>query len=114
MRIKTSSYASKHAGHSDYRIRLNADIDLDIPANAISLDAYRATLGHKVNHSNASNCEWDLMEHPRFGLIRAIISRGEIKKDEEILINYHMNLADSPEWYRKVWLKHQRCLISIH
>ena len=49
-----------------------------------------------------------MVEHPRFGLIRGISSQTPIKKDEEILINYQMNLADSPEWYRVVWLQHQR------
>jgi len=23
-------------------------------------------------------------------------------------VNYHMNLADAPEWYQQVWLQHQR------
>jgi len=48
------------------------------------------------------------VEHPRFGLIRGISSQIPIKKDEEILINYQMNLADSPEWYRVMWIRHQR------
>ena len=32
----------------------------------------------------------------------------KIDKDEELLVNYGMNLADSPEWYRVVWIRHQR------
>ena len=31
-----------------------------------------------------------------------------VKKDEEILVNYQMTLARSPEWYRQVWLAHMR------
>ena len=83
------------------RIRLNADIDLDIPNDCIRLDQYCATLSHKVNHSNQPNMEWVLVEHPRFGLIRGLASTRDIKKDEEILVNYHMNLGDAPEWFQK-------------
>lgn len=108
--VRFSTATSYHAnlGPSDYRIRLNADIDLDIPHGFHNISQYCATLGHKINHSNCMNSEWALVEHPRFGLIRGISSQSAIKKDEEILINYQMNLADSPEWYRVVWLRHQR------
>ena len=41
----------------DYRIRLNGEIDLDIPLNCIDLDQYCATLGHKANHSFTPNCK---------------------------------------------------------
>lgn len=49
-----------------------------------------------------------MVEHPRFGLIRGLASLEKIAKDEEILINYQMNLADAPDWYKVVWLCHQR------
>ena len=52
VRLGTSSYYAKHLGHSDYRIALNADIDLDIPFDCVRLEDYCATLAHKVNHSN--------------------------------------------------------------
>ena len=48
IRLRTSTHASQNMPHSDYRIRLNADLDLDIPDDCISLDNYCATLGHKV------------------------------------------------------------------
>ena len=32
----------------------------------------------------------------------------DIVADEELLVNYSMNLGDSPEWYRIVWIKHHR------
>ena len=107
VRLKTAALYAKLT-ESDYRIRLNADVDLDIPKGSENLSEYCATLGHKANHSNVPNAEWALVEHPRFGLIRGLNSSRLIKKDEEILVNYQMNLADSPEWYRVVWLKHQR------
>ena len=107
VRLNVASLHAKY-GDSDYRIRLHADTDLDIPEGYQNLDQYCSTLGHKANHSNCPNAEWALVEHPRFGLIRGLASQGEIKKDDEVLVNYQMNLADSPEWYRIVWLRHQR------
>ena len=62
----------------------------------------------KANHSFQPNADWILMEHPRFGLIRGLRAIRDILPDEEILVNYSINLADSPEWYRVVWMKHQR------
>ena len=108
VRLNTSSYYAKHLGHSDYRIALNADFDLDIPSDCVRLEDYCATLAHKVNHSNVPNTKWVVVEHPRFGLIRGIATAEDIAKDSEILINYHINLGDAPEWYKKVWLRHQR------
>jgi hypothetical protein len=90
------------------RIRLNADVDLDIPADCIKLEQYCATLGHKVNHSNVFNTQWVIVEHPRFGIIRGLATSEDLEEGDEILINYHINLADGPEWYKKVWLRHQR------
>ncbi len=48
VRLRTSTWSSKNAPPSDYRIRLNADIDLDIPNDRITTDRYCATLAHKV------------------------------------------------------------------
>ena len=36
------------------RIRLNADVDLDIPAGFESTDKYCATLGHKVKQDQTN------------------------------------------------------------
>ena len=41
----------------DYRIKLNGEIDIDIPLNCIDLNQYCATLGHKANHSFTPNCK---------------------------------------------------------
>ena len=42
---------------------------MDIPAEYISVAKYRATLGHKLNHSFRANCEEWFLDHPRFGII---------------------------------------------
>lgn len=78
--------------HSDYRIRLNGDFDLDIPEELTSIEEYCATLAHKANHSFEPNGVWSVFEHPRFGLIRALASLRDIKAGEEIFVNYNMPL----------------------
>jgi len=108
IKVKTSTYAADHMPRSDYRIRLNADIDMDIPNGFEQTEKYCATLAHKTNHSFTPNCEWTLFESPRFGLIRSITAQKPIKAGEEILINYQMTLAKSPDWYRVIWLQHMR------
>ena len=54
----------------------------------------------KANHSFMPNAEWMLFEHPRFGLIRGLKAAQDLPADQEILVNYTINLADAPEWYR--------------
>ena len=49
-----------------------------------------------------------MKHYTRFGLIRALTTTVPIKRDEEILVNYQMTLAKSPEWYRQVWLQWMR------
>ena len=71
IKFKSSTYAADHMPRSDYRIRLNGDYDMDIPAGAQLTSQYCATLAHKANHSFTPNVEWTLYEHPRFGLIRS-------------------------------------------
>ena len=126
IKFKSSTYAADHMprwgcmwkhqiqkfssllARSDYRIRLNGDYDMDIPLGYHLTSQYCATLAHKANHSFTPNVEWTLYEHPRFGLIRALTTTVPIKRDEEILVNYQMTLAKSPEWYRQVWLQWMR------
>merc|ERR1719308_774798 len=81
---------------------------MDIPKGYHLTSQYSATLAHKANHSFVPNAEWTLFEHPRFGLIRALTSQKAIARGEEILVNYMMTLAKSPDWYRTVWLQHMR------
>jgi len=108
IRFKSATYAAEHMPRSDYRIRLNGDYDMDIPKGYHLTSQYSATLAHKANHSFQPNCEWTLYEHPRFGLIRALTATVPIERGAEILVNYQMTLAKSPDWYRCVWIQHMR------
>ena len=51
---------------------------------------------------------WSRLEHPRFGLICAISALRDIEKDEEILVNYGLSMADAPLWYKHLWVHHCR------
>ncbi len=105
VRIPTDG-RKKSLEFSDYRIGLNPDVDLDIPDEAKSVQAYRATLGHKANHSFEPNAEWTVFEHPRFGLIRAIAALKDIQEGEEILVDYKIPMDKAPNWYLLLWMKH--------
>ena len=51
-----------------YLIGLDLDHDLDIPPEiANNTDIYRATLGHKVNHSPRPNSYFGWAYHPLYG-----------------------------------------------
>ncbi|XP_023322361.1 histone-lysine N-methyltransferase SETD7 isoform X2 [Eurytemora carolleeae] len=93
---------------SPYRISLDKDIDLDIPEHLTNLDRYQATLGHKVCHSFDPNSNTDLFLHPRFGLIRCIVTIKNIEAGSEVTINYSYDMTTAPDWYRIAWAKHQK------
>ena len=69
---------------------------------------YRATLGHKINHSfkvDELNCRFEAYHHARFGLIHAVRSGRLIKKNEELLSHYNLPYEQSPPWYQELWRK---------
>ena len=76
---------------------------------------FRTTLGHKVNHkfSEEANGDFEVVKHPLFGVIVAIIAKEVIEKDEEIFVDYNYytedspteELLDCPAWYQKAHKK---------
>lgn len=45
-----------------YRIMIGEDARMDIPEAERSTSVYRASLGHKIQHSFSPNCEfWEVM-----------------------------------------------------
>lgn len=84
--------------------------DLDIPTEFVSIDKYKATLGHKACHTfgQAKNSRFDNLWHPRFGLIMSIVALRPIKQHEEILVNYNYDLKLAPEWYRSLWFQYKK------
>ena len=90
-----------------YLIGLSTDeaINLNIPPEYWSINKYRATLGHKVNHSfNRTNVDFGNAIHPRYGPIRTIIASEDIKKGDEILIDYQYEPVSAiPRWYEEAY-----------
>ena len=66
---------------------------------------YNATLAHKANHrfSNTNALLGPFMDTPRFGLLPVYITTQDIKKDEEIFVDYGYPLDFAPEWYKKMY-----------
>ena len=55
-----------------YRISLSDETRMDIPETMRQTHQYRASLGHKIQHSFDPNCEFWEIFHPVFGLIPCI------------------------------------------
>ena len=89
---------------------------LDIPEEVISLNNYRASLGHKINHSFQPNCKWDQMMHPTFGRIPSVITLLDLKAGTELTCHYMIDMQEAAgidhlQWY----LDHQfleNCLLK--
>ena len=83
------------------------EMELDIPDPYRSVEEYRTTLGHKVNHQfdPRTNVEFDTVHHPVFGVIVCLIASKDIEVDEELFVNYHYGLEDAAQWYRDLYDK---------
>jgi len=80
---------------------LDAETVLDIPLALASVTAFCASLGHKANHSLPNNAKYDVFDHPRFGLIKAIRAVRDIEPGEEVCCDYGYDGSkeDLPCWY---------------
>ena len=86
------------------KYRMNQfNILIDIPPWEDDLNLYNATLAHKVNNDFEPeiNALFGSIDHPRFGLIPAVVTTRKIAKNEEILLDYgYMEETRSQaEWY---------------
>jgi hypothetical protein len=83
------------------------NLQLNVPELFWNTTRFRATLGHKVNHSFIkTKTAYKFASHPRFGWIRSVIAIEDIYKGEEIFINYHYPVkADRrvPSWYKALY-----------
>ena len=73
------------------------------------IHVFRATLGHKANHSfTKTNVQFGFVYHPRFGYIRSLVTKRDIKKDEELFVNYNYGFNNAhmlPKWYIETYEK---------
>ena len=82
---------------------LQPELCMDIPERYRSLLSYRTTLGHKVNHkfSDQTNSYFEVVKHPLFGVIVALVADQIIRRGEEVFTNYNYDLRTAPDWYRE-------------
>ena len=89
----------------DYQIFIDwqtapASPALDILPDAWAYKNYKASLGHKVNHSWQPNCMYAKFNHPVFGHtalgVRTIKS---VEKGEELTAHYRYDPQACPDWY---------------
>ena len=80
---------------------------LNVPEPYWDISKYRATLGHKFNHSfKYTTAKYGRAFHPRFGNIRTIYATTNITKGEEILVDYRYAKGSLvEEWYSELYLK---------
>ena len=65
---------------------------------------YRATLGHKINHSfNKWNCLFHNLDHPRFGLIPAARTTESVAAGDELLCNYQQEYDQAAPWFQELY-----------
>ena len=82
-------------------------VSMKIPRGYWKVEQYRATLGHKMNHSFKNN-KAQMMHafHPRFGDIKAYYAKDNITKGEEIFVNYGYKKGHwVPKWYSLLYKK---------
>jgi len=69
-----------------------------------STEKYKATLGHKINHSFFRyNCLFHSLDHPRFGLIPAARVVERVTEGAEILCHYEIGYAEGAPWFQELW-----------
>eukprot|EP00299_Pterocystis_sp_00344_P018678 c9319_g2_i2.p1 GENE.c9319_g2_i2~~c9319_g2_i2.p1 ORF type:complete len:264 (-),score=65.77 c9319_g2_i2:3-794(-) len=89
---------------NDNCITLREGLVIDIPLHLASTTLYCASLGHKANHSFTANSMYDLLCHPRFGDIKCVRATVDIKKGEEIFVDYGYT-DEKPLWYEQLEAK---------
>ena len=82
-------------------------LKIHIPEPYWNISNFRATLGHKVNHSfRYMKTYYGKVFHPRFGEIRSVIAQADIKRGEEIFVNYGYRIGGTvPTWISDLYLK---------
>ena len=72
---------------NNYRIFDPADCPagtIDIPAWAQTTAGYCGSLAHKCNHSFSPNAQFVVFDHPKFGLIPAVMVTQDLEQGEEV------------------------------
>jgi [histone H3]-lysine4 N-methyltransferase len=93
-----------------YTMHYDCHLSIDVPTPFDQLDNYKASLGHKANHSFEPNAILTPIFHPKFGRIAWIVADRDIKMDQEILVDYGYSSNWGPKWYKQARKKHKEKL----
>ena len=52
----------------------------------------------QISHSFTPNCEFDLFDHPRFGVVHCVVTLADLRMGEELSVNYGYRLSIAPLW----------------
>ena len=87
-------------------MQFDGPVKIHIPEPYWNISNFRATLGHKVNHSfKYDKTAYGQVFHPRFGNIRCVYAVSNITKGEEILVNYGYRIGTTvPKWISELYL----------
>ena len=88
-------------------ITLTDDLWMNLPYEYWNLHQYRASLAHKVNHSfKKQNCIFNTAFNPRFGVVRGIEAARDIRRGEQIFVDYGYPIEDlNPPWYVDLYVQ---------
>ena len=74
----------------------------------MSLKKYSTTLGHKWNHNFDFNAQFWSLFHPKFGDIMWVEAAKDIKRGQEVEIDYGFRKGCGPKWYKEVVKERKR------
>ncbi|TRY70278.1 hypothetical protein TCAL_11546 [Tigriopus californicus] len=105
LRMSFNEWNSTKPIDPEYWIKVNDKEVIYLPSEfGRDTSKYRATLGHKINHSfSAWNCMFHAMDHPRFGTIPAVRTTEKVEPDQELLCLYEIQYHEGAPWFQELW-----------
>lgn len=105
LRIDSNTWNDTKPVDPEYWIKVNDKEVIYLPSEyGRDTTKYRATLGHKINHSFSMwNCMFHAMDHPRFGTIPAVRTTERVEKDQELLCLYEIQYHEGAPWFQELW-----------
>ena len=76
---------------------------MDIPPDFVSLNRYKASLAHKINHSFDPNCRWGVINHPTFGRVPRVVTMKDLKAGEVTCKCLKITQNIAFEWFNFVF-----------
>ena len=61
---------------------------LNVPEGFREPHQYSATFGHLINHKSEPNAWYAMIDHPRFGKVRSVVLKEDLKAGDELFCDY--------------------------